>query len=623
MKSIEVTAAIIHQNRKILICQRPLDKSCGLLWEFPGGKIEEGETGEQCIVRECQEELGIAIRVERKLTDITHEYPDFIVHLHFYLCELVDGNPEKNEHNAIEWITPDEIVKYDFCPADSKMIAECSKILRRAISQSDFNVLTHSDLSFLRELENFTFESKMLTCQQYSSRIMGCSMVDMKLAFAENIMPWELEIFTAYSVIYDNDGATSHLDGDSFERIITQIKNYWHPGFDVAEAESRYAEEFGIILGLQQFSVQGVFLQKLFRYNYFFTFKNERIDMEEEFLREFGAPYEKFALLAFVVFVCCSKEAAKITDEKIRKDLMTKVFGVEAVLKPLCIDKYSYREKMMCQHKATIDDLYYGLKGQYWYPFISDDNYTFIPSPYLVVNAVTESFLNRMTLGNDALRNLFGKEVIENYLFDIYKEVPSVEWISKEIEYGSRGERKRTPDVLVAEGDYCTFYDTKALVPSMKLLKFDSEERMKETKLYAEAIEQIYNQILNYQLGYFNLDKSYDKDHLFGVVVVLEGAMLSMQNVYETVFLNIELKNRELNDAERDYIRSHIKIVPLRQVESFVLQNMSFLTRLIEQCHNSERWNDLNFANTCTDNGCIPSYLSFADQLKKKVIELI
>ena len=73
MKTLEVTAAIIRQNGKILICQRPAEKNCGLLWEFPGGKIEGGETGEQCIVRECQEELGVTLSVERELTDITYD----------------------------------------------------------------------------------------------------------------------------------------------------------------------------------------------------------------------------------------------------------------------------------------------------------------------------------------------------------------------------------------------------------------------------------------------------------------------------------------------------------------------------------------------------------------------
>ncbi len=122
MKTLEVTAAIIRQNGKILICQRPADKNCGLLWEFPGGKIEAGENGEQCIIRECQEELGVTLNVERELTDITYEYPDRIVHLHFYLCDIAAGVPVKKEHNALAWITPDEVDQYEFCPADRKML---------------------------------------------------------------------------------------------------------------------------------------------------------------------------------------------------------------------------------------------------------------------------------------------------------------------------------------------------------------------------------------------------------------------------------------------------------------------------------------------------------------------
>lgn len=127
MKTLEVTAAIIRQNGKILICQRPADKNCGLLWEFPGGKIEAEETGEQCVIRECQEELSVTLSVERELTDITYEYPDRIVHLHFYLCNIADGSPVKKEHNALEWISPDVIDQYEFCPADKAMISELEK----------------------------------------------------------------------------------------------------------------------------------------------------------------------------------------------------------------------------------------------------------------------------------------------------------------------------------------------------------------------------------------------------------------------------------------------------------------------------------------------------------------
>ena len=74
-------------------------------------------------MRECQEELGITLSVDRELTDITYEYPDRIVHLHFFLCNIAAGCPEKKEHNALAWITPDEVNQYDFCPADNEMLS--------------------------------------------------------------------------------------------------------------------------------------------------------------------------------------------------------------------------------------------------------------------------------------------------------------------------------------------------------------------------------------------------------------------------------------------------------------------------------------------------------------------
>ena len=126
---LEVTAAIIRQNGKFLRCQRPAHKNCGLLWEFPGGKIEAGETGEQCIIRECQEELGITLNVERELTDVIYEYPDRTVHIHFYLAMIESGILNNKEHEAVAWVTNKEMQEYDFCPADKEMLIRTNYLL--------------------------------------------------------------------------------------------------------------------------------------------------------------------------------------------------------------------------------------------------------------------------------------------------------------------------------------------------------------------------------------------------------------------------------------------------------------------------------------------------------------
>jgi 8-oxo-dGTP diphosphatase len=120
---INVTAAIIRDGGKVLICQRPKSKSCELLWEFPGGKIEAGETDEQCLIRECQEELGITIKVLSLFSEVTFDYPQRTVHINFYICEIVDGTLQKKEHNDIRWTSPDQFDKFDFCPADNEVIS--------------------------------------------------------------------------------------------------------------------------------------------------------------------------------------------------------------------------------------------------------------------------------------------------------------------------------------------------------------------------------------------------------------------------------------------------------------------------------------------------------------------
>ena len=118
----EVAAALIWDGDKFLICQRPAHKSCGLLWEFVGGKAEPGETLPQTLIRECREELGITVRVGDVFTEVDHVYPDITIHLTLFHAEIAEGVPQLLEHNDLRWITPAEIGDYPFCPADADIL---------------------------------------------------------------------------------------------------------------------------------------------------------------------------------------------------------------------------------------------------------------------------------------------------------------------------------------------------------------------------------------------------------------------------------------------------------------------------------------------------------------------
>ena len=118
----EVVAALIWQGEKFMICQRPAYKARGLLWEFVGGKVEAGETKKAALIRECREELDVLLSVGDVFMEVTHEYPDLLVHLTLFHATIAEGEPKKLEHNDIKWITPKEIPNYDFCPADVEIL---------------------------------------------------------------------------------------------------------------------------------------------------------------------------------------------------------------------------------------------------------------------------------------------------------------------------------------------------------------------------------------------------------------------------------------------------------------------------------------------------------------------
>lgn len=133
-KILEVVAALIRRDDRFLICQRPASKARGLLWEFPGGKVEPGETKEQAIIRECREELGVGLAVDGEFTDVVHEYPDLTIHLTAMNAALVSGELQLLEHNDMRWITASELDGYEFCPAD---VAIAERIKASAFSPAE------------------------------------------------------------------------------------------------------------------------------------------------------------------------------------------------------------------------------------------------------------------------------------------------------------------------------------------------------------------------------------------------------------------------------------------------------------------------------------------------------
>jgi 8-oxo-dGTP diphosphatase len=119
-----VACALIDADGRVLIAQRPAHKAMGGLWEFPGGKVEAGETPETSLIRELDEELGIAVKEAclAPFTFASHAYPDFHLLMPLYVCRRWDGAPAPREHAAIRWVRPLDLNTYPMPPADLPLI---------------------------------------------------------------------------------------------------------------------------------------------------------------------------------------------------------------------------------------------------------------------------------------------------------------------------------------------------------------------------------------------------------------------------------------------------------------------------------------------------------------------
>jgi 8-oxo-dGTP diphosphatase len=125
---LHVTCAIIEHNNKILICQRSERMKLPLKWEFPGGKIENGESKENCLKREIHEELGLEIEIEWVLTSVEHQYPEFSLRLYPFLCKWTGGSLAIAEHVQAIWVNKSELQNYDWAEADVPVVNEIMQL---------------------------------------------------------------------------------------------------------------------------------------------------------------------------------------------------------------------------------------------------------------------------------------------------------------------------------------------------------------------------------------------------------------------------------------------------------------------------------------------------------------
>jgi 8-oxo-dGTP diphosphatase len=120
----DVVCAIIERDGRFLIARRSAGRHLAHKWEFPGGKVEAGESEAEALERELLEELGVRVEIFERLTPVDHRYPDRSLRLIAFRCRIVDGVPDAGEHEELRWIEIDEASEYEFPEADLPILTE-------------------------------------------------------------------------------------------------------------------------------------------------------------------------------------------------------------------------------------------------------------------------------------------------------------------------------------------------------------------------------------------------------------------------------------------------------------------------------------------------------------------
>ncbi len=122
-ETIRVACAVIEDRGMVLAAQRGREMSMPLKWEFPGGKLHQGESLEACLARELEEELGLRVRIERPLPPVIHCYEEFTIELIPFVCTLTGGRLRLNEHGAVAWLPPETLPELDWAAADIPVVS--------------------------------------------------------------------------------------------------------------------------------------------------------------------------------------------------------------------------------------------------------------------------------------------------------------------------------------------------------------------------------------------------------------------------------------------------------------------------------------------------------------------
>ncbi len=430
-----------------------------------------------------------------------------------------------------------------------------------------------------RIAKRFSFSEKMRVLERYSSNLININKSTLDL-YNDRPLPWELETLLLFFV-KNYEWKQDSFDIKKIKQFIDMInciKMYESPLLDKKDID---VTNLLVAYSSNQFEQQEIWFYKFYRYNYFYSFCNEKINIREKFYSKFSFSYDEIIDFSTnIIFWYGFKENYPVEVLQFLNKKYNKIFVLFSKTRDEFIE-------LMDRFAKSIDDFMYCIKPCNTYPFIEYNSFYYLPLPHCIIQATTKSLMYRFTENDNALRQDIGF-VLEKYLFEIMSNSKVYSEVLSEKTYGK--ENKKTFDVMCRTGDNYLFIESKAMVPfaNTRCLEFNSIEKEKDKICSAmnQVFNQIYNEFLKGKYYFFSEDKeTIEKHKCFGLVVLLEESYIRRSDIYDYYAKKYGL---DKNGEEYKWFIHHIKVCNLYEVEKHCFCEISIIDALNKQIEDNQ-----------------------------------
>ena len=416
-----------------------------------------------------------------------------------------------------------------------------------------------------RTLKRYSFVEKMNILQRWSRETMNLTGVIDKNEMGKIPFPWELETLLLFSVMAQEwqQGRFTSRDR-KFVEMIACIRNHRHPIVDKLKGTNALVSKLLVAMGSVQFEAQEYPYYKLYRYNWYFSFVNSKVNMPQIFQQKLGSNYKRYAVLAMSLWIILHGNKYKVSPELY--NFILSQFPVE--LSHLTITREEYKNQLE-NITNCIDDYAYCLRPSYTYPFIREQGTVYLPLPHLLMRSVTSAMLYRITQNDNHLAELIGKEVLEPYLYRIILRSGLFDEVYPEQEYIFHRNKNRSLDVLARKESHYIFFDSKMYTPRRNLRIFDQHAFDLEINRLATNCQQVYEHIryrFPMQYNPFHLQTEINPDDIYGLVVLREDPRIQIDYIYKKTATLLEIP---FDSPEYKWLCRHVGIISLSDVEKY------------------------------------------------------